>query len=190
MSVFEFSNILWSILFSLAFAQILAGLAGLIQAGRRVRWSPLHAVWLTSIFICVVANWISVWGLRDLPTWTTGYIVLLLVAMFLQYLACFLALPNVSNDGSIDLEAFHNEQRGRYLGAFALLNGISIPLNVVTSELFGVSAWGWQNIAQAPAAVLTFAAIFFRQRWLDWTLALIVLGLSGFYLLGLQDTIG
>ena len=75
MTVFEFSNILWSILFSLAFAHVLASVAGLIQAGRRVRWSPLHAVWLSSIFICVVGNWIGVWGLRDLRSWTTGYII-------------------------------------------------------------------------------------------------------------------
>jgi len=190
MTVFEFANVLWSIMFSIAFAHMLSNLAALIQAGRLVRWSALHAIWWASVFVCVVANWISLWELRELPVWTTGYILLLLLATFLQYLACYLVTPAPPAGKQIDLDAFHESQRRTYLVAFALMNGISIPLNVVTSDLFGVAAWGWQNLAQAPAALLTFVALFVRLRWLEWPLAIAVLGLSGFYLLGLQTTIG
>ena len=43
MTVFEFATTLWSIMFSIAFAHMLANLAGLLQLGRQVRWSPLRA---------------------------------------------------------------------------------------------------------------------------------------------------
>ena len=46
-------------MFSIAFAHMLASLAWLLQLGGQVRWSPLHAIWWTSIFVCVVSNWIS-----------------------------------------------------------------------------------------------------------------------------------
>ena len=189
MTVFEFANVLWSILFSVAFAHMLSSVAGLVHAGGRVRWSWLHALWWLSVFICVIANWISLWDLRNLPEWTTGYILLLLLATFLQYLTCYLVSPEIPAGGEINLDEFHTQQSGRYLAAFGLLNAISIPLNIVTADMFGVSSWGWQNLAQAPAAALTFGAIFLRRRWVQWALAISVLGLSGLYLLGLQNTI-
>lgn len=189
MSVFEFANTLWSILFSLALIHMLSSAAKLIRASARVRWSPLHGLWWLSVFICVIANWISLWDLRTLRTWTTGYILLLLVALSLQYLACFLVSPEIPSEGRIDLDEFHTRQHGRYLMAFGLMNAISIPLNLVTANLFGIAIWDWQTLAQGPAAALTFVAIFPRRRTVEWTLAILVLALSGFYLLALENTI-
>lgn len=189
MSVFEYANILWSILFSLALAHMLSSAAALIQAGDRVRWSALHGVWWLSVLVCVIGNWISLWDLRTLTAWTTGYVLLLLFATFLQYLACFLVSPEKPGAGKIDLNAFHEEQGTRYLIGFTLMQGIAIPLNLVTAQMYGVTTWGVQNLAQGPAAALTFAAIFLRGRTMQWVLAVSVLALSAFYLFGLQSTI-
>lgn len=190
MSVFEYVNILISILFSIVFAHMLQSIAELVKAGDRVRFSWLHATWMSSVFVCVLANWISVWALRDLPRWTNGYLLFLTVAIFIQYIAAALISPSVAAEGPVDLNVFHRIQGPRYLAAFGLLNGISIPLNVVTAHLFGVTGWGWQNLAQGPAALLTFGAIFVRSpRW-QWLPAVAVLALSCFYLFGLVDPIG
>ena len=189
MTVFEFATTLWSIMFSIAFAHMLASLARLLQLGRQVRWSPLHAIWWTSIFVCVVSNWISLWELRQLSAWTAGYMLLLLLATFVQYLACYLVSPDPSAGTPINLNVFHVEQRQRYLVAFALMNGISIPLNIVTSHLFGVTSWSAQNLAQAPAAGLTLAALIVHKSRVEWVLAVSVLGLTAYYLFGLQATI-
>src|SRR5262249_11402346 len=189
MTVFEFATTLWSIMFSIAFAHMLASLARLLQLGRLVRWSPLHAIWWTSIFVCVVSNWISLWELRQLSAWRTEYILLLLLATFVQYLACYLVSPGAPTGTPINLNVFHEQQRHRYLFAFALMNAISIPLNIVTSHLFGVTSWGAQNLAQAPAAGLTLAALVVQRPRVEWILAVSVFGLTAYYLFGLQATI-
>jgi len=189
MTPFEFVVILLSILFSIAIAHMLQSVADLVRAGRRVRYSGLHALWMLTVFVDVLANWISVWELRTLQAWTAGYILLLVLAILAQYLACVLVSPAVAREGPVDLVAFHREQGARYLFAFGMLNAISIPLNLVTANLFGVPEWGWQNLAQAPAAVLTFAAIVARPRWLQWAFAVAVLALSTIYLAGLQGSV-
>ena len=107
----------------------------------------------------------------------------------MQYLACYLVSPDSPAGTHIDLNVFHVEQRQRYLLAFALMNGISIPLNMVTSHLFGVTSWSAQNLAQAPAAGLTLAALLVHKPRVEWILAVSVLGLTAYYLFGLQTTI-
>ncbi|HXI88299.1 MAG TPA: hypothetical protein VNH64_12625 [Parvularculaceae bacterium] len=189
MTPFEFVAILLSILFSIAIAHMMQSFAGLARAADRIRFSGLHATWSLSVFVSVLANWLSVWQLRGLEEWTTGYILLLVVAVLAQYLACVLISPDASSEGSIDLRAFHDKQGPRYLFAFGLLNIISVPLNLVTAGLFGVSAWGWQNLAQGPAAALTIAAIFVRPRWAQWAIAIAVFGLAVLYLAKLQASI-
>lgn len=189
MTPFEFVVILISILFSIAIAHMLQSVADLVRAGRRVRYSALHATWMLTVFVDVLANWISVWELRTLPVWTVGYILLLILTILSQYLACVLVSPAVEADGPVDLEAFQRDQGPRYLFAFGMLNAIAVPLNLVTSRLFDVSEWGWQNLAQGPAAALTLAAIVARPRWLQWVLAVAVLALSALYLGGLQGPI-
>jgi hypothetical protein len=69
------------------------------------------------------------------------------------------------------------------------MNAISIPLNIVTSRLFGVTSWSAQNLAQAPAAGLTLAALAVRRPRVEWVLAVSVFGLTAYYLFGLQATI-
>jgi hypothetical protein len=64
------------------------------------------------------------------------------LALSLQYLACFLVSPEITSEGTIAPDEFHIRQRGRYLIAFGLLNAISIPLNLVTANLFGIAIWG------------------------------------------------
>ena len=90
MTVFEFATTLWSIMFSIAFAHMLASLARLLQLGRQVRWSPLHAIWWTSIFVCVVSNWISLWALRQLSGLDDG-IHPLIAARDLRAVSCVLS---------------------------------------------------------------------------------------------------
>ncbi|MEX0644711.1 MAG: hypothetical protein WD076_05330 [Parvularculaceae bacterium] len=186
MTVFEFTIILWSIMFSIAIAHMLASVADLVRVGGRVKISGVHALWMLSVFVCVLANWLSVWDLRLLTHWTTGYILFLTLATVLQYFACVLISPPAPEEGAIDLRAFHQTQGPRYLAAFALLNFYSIPLNILTAQLFGVASWGWQSLAQGPAAALTLLAIFAKPRWAQWALAVAVLTLSAFYLTSLQ----
>lgn len=189
MTPFEFVVILLSILFSIAIAHMLQSVAGLVRGWGRVRFSWLHVVWMLAIFITVLANWVSIWELRGIREWTASYMLLLVLAVLLQYFSCVLVSPEATPDETIDLVAFQQTQGPRYLFAFGLLNTISIPLNLVTADMYEVSMWGWQNIAQAPAAVLTFAAIFARPVWAKWGLAVAVLVLSVLYLAGLQGPV-
>lgn len=189
MTPFEFVIILLSILFSIAIAHMMESVASLVRAGNRARISGLHALWMLTVFISVLANWLSLWELRELAAWTASYILLLVLVVLVQYLTCVLVSPRVEGDGPIDLHAFQRVQGARYLFAFGLLNAVAVPLNLVTADSFGVAAWGWQNLAQAPAAALTWAAIFVRPRWAQWAIAACVLALSILYLARLQGPV-
>lgn len=190
MTVFEYVIILFSILFSVAFAHMLQSVAQLIRAAKRVRFSALHAIWMLNVFVIVLTNWLGLWELRDLPRWPTAYVVLLTIAISIQYVAVVLICPAVPPEGEVDLRTFHQTQGPRYLAGFASMELVSVPLNVVTAEIFGVATWRFDNFIQAPMAILIAAAIFLRSPRAQWPLSLAVLALSAFALATFVSAIG
>jgi hypothetical protein len=155
MTAFEFVSVLLSIVVSLAFTHMLTGTARLIQA-KRVRISLVYALWVLMIVFCCVDYWFSLWSLRDATEWPLTLVLFLLSAATVLYLVSWLIVPAEINDG-IDLVAFHDDNRRKYVGAFciymlfgAVANSIiqgfqSAVLLSFGFAALGAAAWIWRD---------------------------------------------
>lgn len=172
MTAFEFVCVLLSIVVSLAFTHLLTGVARLIQA-RRVRFSLTYAAWLLMIAFCCVDYWISMWGLRSETHWPLTLVFFLLGTATILYLVCWLVVPGEIGDG-VDLVAFHDEHRRKYIGAFivymtcgAVANSIiqGFQSAVLLSLVFvsvAAAAWIWRaSIVQRLAVAALYAGIVY-----------------------------
>ncbi|MGH6872326.1 MAG: hypothetical protein ACREHE_12560 [Rhizomicrobium sp.] len=119
MGAFEHVISLLSFVYALAIAHLLTTAARLIGARERVRFSRLHAYWMLNALIVLVADWISFWDVRTLPSWTVASILVVLTQSFVDYMQAALVCPEVAPEGPIDLVAFHRIHARRYIGAFA-----------------------------------------------------------------------
>ena len=95
MSTFEYVSVIFSVVVSLAFTHLLAGVVRLIHA-RGVKFSLVHAAWTALLVFWCVDYWFSVWHLRDAETWTLGFVSFLLLMATVLYIACGLAVPTES----------------------------------------------------------------------------------------------
>jgi len=94
-NTFEYVSVIFSVVVSLAFTHLLAGMVRLIHA-RGVKFSFVHAGWIALLVFWCVDYWFSVWHLRDAETWTLGFVSFLLLMATVLYIACGLAVPTES----------------------------------------------------------------------------------------------
>jgi len=161
MTASEHVLILLSLIISLALAQVLSGLARLIQA-RGVRWSALHAVWVFYTFLILIDYWISVWQLRLQDVWTIWQVFFWVALAVLHYLFAALVVPSRALDGGIDLGDFHERNRSRYLSIFLLSMAFAFSANLM------LEGFASANLVIIVNVFCLIAAGFARQRWLQW----------------------
>src|ERR1700738_5101144 len=117
MSAFEHVTALLSFVYALALTHLLARIAELVVARRRVRFSGLLALGMFNAILLVFANWLSIWDLRSVKTWDLGTIAIQFLFAVAIYLICVLVGPKTPEDGQIDLEEFFWRQRPYYYSA-------------------------------------------------------------------------
>ena len=178
MSLFEYVIVLVSVVLSLGLAKILESHAGLIQLGKRVRWSTTYLSWLLVILLWHIDIWASLWLLREATTWEWSTISgALLATMFLFY-ASVLSSPRIEGDGPVDLWVFHVENRRRYIGALLGYAATGTYLNwSVMRDHFGMA----NMTAFAPGVTLLLIAAFVPNRWVQRAMPLGVLALLAAY---------
>ena len=172
MTAFELVVIVLSVVISLAFTHLLTGIAQMIRA-RKVKFSIIHAAWIGQMLFTCVDYWLSLWAVRDTEVWSLGYLAFWLAVATSVYLACWLVIPSTSDirDG-IDLQAYHRDNRRRYLGAYAFyyLLGGAINLTIPGMEsaallAFGLvavlgAAWLWPDRRVQLAVIVVNCAAF------------------------------
>jgi len=190
MGAFEHVITLLSFVYALAIGHVLMCLAGLIRAGGRVRYSWVHAGWLLTAFMVIMANWISFWDLRSLPSWGVGTVFFTFFMAAVNYLQAALVCPEVPDEGTIDLEQFHEEQGRRYIAAFLASGVLAVFANAVYGDVYQVMQWTAQNMAVVPMlAVALLAMAFPRARWIQLVAPFTLLALWAFYFVALQGAI-
>jgi len=150
MRSFEFVSVLLAIIISFAFAHLLNGIAHIIANGVK-RFSLLLAQWIAwCLFLCV-DYWFTIWHARENTVWTFGYVSLLLTQAALIYIVARLVVPVPANDEPIDLSAFFNSHRRKFMGAIATLAIVNeltnISLKGFDSSLLGFMVVGWVLLA-------------------------------------------
>jgi hypothetical protein len=189
MRAFDYIITLLSFVYALAIAHLLATVAELIRARRRVRFSWLNAAWMLVGLLTAVAWWIGMWDMRAIPAWSRFLIGFLFVTAFVIYVQVRLVCPDVAKDGEIDLPKFHRDSGREYIAAFAFTAALTVVANIMFGEITSVREILVQNVAVAPmAAVAVIAAISFRP-WVQTSAAVAELVLWGWYFATLQSAL-
>ena len=129
---FEYVSVLLSMVVALAVTHLLAGIAAIIRA-KVTRYSFVHLTWVGVLLFSCVDFWLSMWGLRSTEVWSLAYILYLLVLSTLLYLSCYLVMPVVRAGDSIDLVAFNETNRQRYLGTYLIYCALAAVANLTVA---------------------------------------------------------
>jgi hypothetical protein len=172
MQPFEYIAVLLSIVISFALAHLLGGIAHIIENGFR-RFSIPLAHWIAFCLFLCVDYWFTVWHARGQTDWSLWYVCQLLAQSALIYIASRLIVPAPATDEPIDLSAFFDRHRRKFMGVLivlALVNqatnltleGFNVPILgymiIVWIALFA-AAWIWKSHAVQLAAAAVNVAL-------------------------------
>jgi hypothetical protein len=189
MRAFDYVITLFAFVYALATTHLLTTVAELVRERSRVRFSWVHAAWMSVGIFEILAWWIGMWDMRALPSWSVPMIAFLFVMATLIYLQVRLTCPNIPPDGEIDLRQFHRNNGREYIAAFALVALLTVAVNVLFGEMTSVREMILQNLAVVPMFVVaTTAAISFRPWVQAWSAAAQV-ALWIFYFATLQGSL-
>jgi len=186
---FDYIITLLSFVYALAIAHLLATIAELVRARRRVRFSWLNAAWMLINLLTLVGWWIGMWDMRGLSAWSTSMIGFLFVVAFTIYLEVRFVCPDVPGAGEIDLPAFHRENGREYIGAFAVTAALTIGANILFGEMGSVREMIVQNLAVAPMFVIAVVAAISFRPWIQIGAAVAELALWAWYFATLQSAL-
>jgi hypothetical protein len=189
MGAFEHVIALLSFVYALALTHLLSGIVALIRADTRVRFSWIYAFWVFNAFIVIIANWISFWDLRILPSWNMLVIAFMLMMAFANYLQAALVCPEVPAEGLVDLRTFHTDQSRRYIGAFLASITLAFIANLVFGNMLNVSEWSAENLAVVPMVVAAALALIFRSRWMQIAMPIVLMASWTYYFSFLQGAL-
>jgi hypothetical protein len=189
LSAFEHVIVLLSFVYALALTHLLSGVAYLIRAGRRVRFSWIQAGWMLNALIIIIANWIGFWDLRRLPSWGVGTIAFILAMAIANYLQAALVCPEVGHEGIVDLRDFHRRQGRRYIGAFVVSIAFALSANVVFGSEYRFGDLLEQNLAVIPMLLIAVLAMVFLGRRVQIFVLVCLGGLWGAYFAELQQAL-
>jgi len=152
MNTFEYVSVILSVVVSLAFTHLLAGVVRFIHA-RGVKFSLVYAGWLLLLVFWCVDYWFSVWHARGVEVWTLPFVAFLLLMATVLYIACGLAVPNEADakDG-LDLGAFHDANRRRFLSAVIAYELLMIFGNLAIASLESAALINVGQLALTGAA--------------------------------------
>jgi hypothetical protein len=165
MATFDLVSVLLSIVISLALAHLLAGIAHIIENGFR-RFSIPLAQWIAFCLFLCVDYWFTIWSARTQTSWSLGYVCLLLLQASLIYITSRLVVPTPSGAEQIDLTAFFDRNRRKFMGVITTLAVVNEATNL-TLQRFNTSLLGLM--------VLTWVVLFaIAWRWASYRVQLIV----------------
>jgi hypothetical protein len=135
MDAFSHLSILLSIILGLGIAELLTRFGGIIEhrAGSTL-YGPAVS-WAFLLLIAHVQTWWTIFGLRELHTWTFFAFSVVLLQPIALFLLSILSLPRVGSDVELktDLRANYFANRRWYFGLFMGLLVVSIVKDLVLS---------------------------------------------------------
>ncbi len=187
MNAFEFVMTLYSFVYALGVAQILAAVGDMVRASDRVRFSWLHAGWMLNIMLAIVAWWLSLWDLQSQSSWPMATVIVFFIVACVLYLLSRLVSPTISQNGPADMRTFHQQEGRKYAALFA----VNTVLTIATVYLYGSSSENWiaSNSASWPTLAASLAATFTRNRWVQMIALVTILAIWVWYFATLQSAL-
>jgi hypothetical protein len=169
--MFQHVTVLVSFIFAIALTHVFSSASQLILARQRVRFSWLLAVSMVNATVGVLINWIGLWDLRNLPSWSLAEVLLQLGWVIPNYFSCSLVAMSVSETGPLDMPAFFERQRRVIFSATLALAAMGALATYLDRKNFA----GWQanewitgEFAILALGVFAILAGWAKPRWLQW----------------------
>jgi len=176
MTTFEYVSVLLAIVISLALAHMLTGLAQVIRA-RKVRFSLVHTGYVGLILFCCVDYWFSMWQQRGLESWALWYVGLLLLTAAILYVAAWLIVPEVETGGTVDLVAFDEANRRKYIAALFIYIAVAVVVNLSIATL------QWAVLINVGTLLTLGAAWLWQDKRVQWVCLAVIYALWVYYAL-------
>ena len=171
MSLFEFILIITSVIYAMAFAQILSGASRFAQTDATIRWYLPHTLWTANLFVWVSLVWWSVWEFRS-TDWTFPTYLYMLIAPTLVFFTCSLLVPKEMNQQEIDLETHFLRIRRPFLGSFALATFVAV---IDGSVLADEPLWFPTRIGHIALIASVLAGLYTENKIVQKMIAAIVM---------------
>jgi hypothetical protein len=161
MDDFSHVSVLISVVFGLALRQILTGLGRLIQVRKRVRLYWPAVTWSVILIGIIVQGWWATFKLRSHESWEFVEFAMVLAQPALIYLLTALVLPDVDEQGEIDLKVNYFDQSGWFFAT-----AMMIPLTSIANSalIFGTVQQEGDLIALLLFVLLGAAGLLFRSE--------------------------
>ena len=189
MAPFQYLLVLVSILVSLAIADIVKSLHGLLRVRQQVRWQwhPLGAGLL--VLLAILQFWWKFYRIGRVEMWTQyGAFLLLILHLILLFLLASAALPDHARD-ELDLEEYYEHNRKYFWTLFALFGFSAICVNLVAAlPKDSLVTLVFSAIPNLLAASLMLSLAFVRSKTYHsgCIVVLLLVMVWGWWQLGLQ----
>jgi len=137
MHAFDYLVTLFSFVFALAIAHILATIGDLVVASRRLTFSWLTIGWMLAVLVDVIAWWLGIWDLRKQGSWPTITIFFFFGAAAGLYVLSRVVCPRISDDGPVDLRDFHRREGPKYMLGYGAFSVFTVGANTYFGLMTG-----------------------------------------------------
>ena len=188
MTPFEFVLLLISFIYSLALTHLLMGAARMIRHRRELTFSWPLALWMATIAVITLLNWLIFWDFHRVKTLDLGAFAGAVVLATGNYFACALVTPEFDRPEDYDLQSFQRRQRLTYTGALLVLGITALGLNSVAS-FEGVTHWAEENGITLATLVPVAVALLVRNTRVQAVAALVEMTLNVWYAIEFYPTL-
>src|SRR5579862_1730491 len=162
MDAFSYLVVLVSVVVGLALAHLLAGVAAMVRARRRIAvYWPLAAQ-MALLFLLQVQMWWAFFGLHEVRVWSFPEFLVVLMQAVLVYLATAILVPEIRDGGRVDLkECYYREARWYFAALlFAVLDSVTKNTLLTGHVQNGIDLAG-----HVAFITLSAAGIAARSEW-------------------------
>ena len=112
-----------------------------------VRFSIPLVQWIGFCLFLCVDYWFYIWRLKERLEWSLAYVGQLLIQASLIYLVSHLIVPSSSREEPVDMTAFFDRNRRKFMGVMVILTVMNEALNLSLpgfgSVHLGLLVLGW-----------------------------------------------
>jgi hypothetical protein len=168
MDTFSYLSALFSVILGLALTQILQGFRALTLARSRVKlyWPAL--IWAALMVLIVAQAWWAMFGMRAFREWTFAMYAVVLLQITILYLAAGIVLPDIPNEGVVNMRQAYFAHTRWFFGLMALTIASTVLKDYVTT---GHITFGWNAYYLGFFFALSVIAAITKWRWYHWFLA-------------------
>jgi hypothetical protein len=155
---FEYLSVITSVIIGLSMTQLLQGIGQVINARDRVRIYWPTMAWAVLLLFVDTQAWWAMFGYRNRHGWTFVQFTVVLLEAIMLYLLAALVLPNIPDEGEVDLRRNYFRHAGWFFGSLVVLLSDSLLKSLVVSgSLPGRADLGFHFFWITTALIATFS---------------------------------